>query len=298
MDDERLRVEKLILYFQELLDKAPDNSDPESDEAIERRLLQARITNFERWGREWGSPEFPSPVRLMSSSVIALRLRANPALLGHPKRPTIRIVVIDDRQFARRGIADILESQPDFKVAGEVRNGDSAIEMIRQHKPDVVIMNLKTPVPEGLAAIRAIVPEVYGRRVVVHTMHCPKPLADEILRIGARGYVMEPDLRQNLIDAVVVVLFSGLYVTHNYQEFLIGDPPPQPQPSVQIPLTKREIEIIALLARGKSDREAATELNISLLTAETHRANIMNKLQLHSIQDLVRYAVENKLIEI
>ena len=136
-------------------------------------------------------------------------------------------------------------------------------------------------------------------RVLILTMHASKQLVREILEAGARGYVMKSDAGKELLKAIDTLLEDKLFFTQTISEILLDGFLEKPQPMrPENLLTKRETEIVSLLARGKSNKEVATELNISLRTAETHRANIMNKLQLHSVQDLVRYAVKNKLVEL
>jgi len=211
----------------------------------------------------------------------------------------IRLVIADDHEFIRRGIVSLLESHPGCKVVAEANNGESAVEMVKLHAPDIAILDLSMPGMDGLAATREISKEMPKVRVLILTMHKSKQLVREILEAGARGYVMKEDTGRELIKAIESLLDDKLYFTQTISEILLDGFLEKPQPMrTENLLTKREIEIVSLLSRGKSNKEVATDLNISLRTAETHRANIMNKLQLHSVQDLVRYAVKNKLVEL
>jgi len=203
--------------------------------------------------------------------------------------------------MVRRGLVSLLESHPGWKVVAEAETGEGAIRMVKEHAPDIAILDFQMPNGQvnGLDATREITRETPKVRVLILTMHKNKQLVREILEAGARGYVMKTDTGRELLKAIDTLLEDKLFFTQTISEILLDGFLEKPEPMrTENLLTKREIEIVSLLARGKSNKEVATELNISLRTAETHRANIMNKLQLHSVQDLVRYAVKNKLVEL
>jgi len=212
----------------------------------------------------------------------------------------VRIVIADDHEMVRLGLVTLLESHLGCKVVAQADSGEAAIEMVRLHSPDIAILDISMPGRlDGLAATREISKDMPKVRVLILTMHASKQLVREILEAGARGYVMKSDAARDLITAIDTLLEDKLFFTQTISEILLDGFLEKPQPMrTENLLTKREIEIVSLLARGKSNKEVATDLNISLRTAETHRANIMNKLQLHSVQDLVRYAVKNKLVEL
>ncbi len=211
----------------------------------------------------------------------------------------IRIVIADDHELVRIGIVRLLESHPGCKVVAAVETGEAAIQAAREFAPDIAILDLKMPNGDGLAVTRVLSKEMPKVRVMILTMHFDKNLVREILEAGARGYVTKSDAGRDLLKAIDMLMEDKLFFTPTISEILLDGFLEKPQPMrPENLLTKRETEIVSLLARGKSNKEVATELNISLRTAETHRANIMNKLQLHSVQDLVRYAVKNKLIEL
>ena len=213
----------------------------------------------------------------------------------------IRLVIADDHEVVRRGIVAVLESRPGYKVVGEAETGEDAIKLVKEHAPDIAILDFAMPNGgvDGLAATREIAMAMPKVRVLILTMHKNKQLVREILEAGARGYVMKSDAGKDLLKAIDTLLEDKLFFTQTISEILLDGFLEKPEPMrTENLLTKREIEIVSLLARGRSNKEVATELNISLRTAETHRANIMNKLQLHSVQDLVRYAVKNKLVEL
>jgi DNA-binding NarL/FixJ family response regulator len=212
----------------------------------------------------------------------------------------VRLVIADDHELLRRGLVSLLESQPGWKVVGEAENGEVALELIKQHDPDIAILDIVMPGElNGLRLADKLRVEMPKVRVLILTMHATKDLVHDILKAGARGYVMKSDAARDLVVAVETLLEDKLFFTQTISEILLDGFLEKPQPSrTENMLTKREVEIVQLLAQGKSNKEVATELNISLRTAETHRANIMNKLQLHSVQDLVRYAVKNKMVEL
>jgi len=211
----------------------------------------------------------------------------------------VRIVVVDDHEEVHRGLTSLLEARPGWKIVGGAHDGESAIHVVQELEPDLVITDVSHPGLDGLQITRWITQHLPKVRVVILTMHGSKQLVREILEAGGRGYVMKSDTSRDLIEAIETVLDGKLFFTQTISETLLDgflDKPPAK--GTESLLTKREIAIIGLLTRGKTNREVATELNTSLRTAETHRANIMNKLQLHSVQDLVRYAVKNKLVEL
>jgi DNA-binding NarL/FixJ family response regulator len=213
----------------------------------------------------------------------------------------IRIVIADDHEVVRRGIKSLVESHPGCTVVAEAETGEAAVQALKDHAPDIAILDFAMPNGrvDGLAATREIAKEMPKVRVLILTMHASKQLVREILEAGARGYVMKSDAGKDLLKAIDTLLEDKLFFTQTISEILLDGFLEKPQPMrPENLLTKRETEIVSLLARGKSNKEVATDLNISLRTAETHRANIMNKLQLHSVQDLVRYAVKNKLVEL
>ena len=210
----------------------------------------------------------------------------------------IRLVIADDHELVRRGLTSLLESQSGWKVVAEADNGQTAIEMVKRHDPDIAILDIAMPVLDGLAATREIAKDMPRVHTLILTMHVSKQLVHELLEAGARGYVMKSDTTRDLIKAVNTVVEGKLFFSPTISEILLAGFLEKPQAlCTENLLTKREIEIIQLLSRGKSNKEVATDLNISLRTAETHRANIMHKLQLHSVQDLVHYAMRNKLVE-
>jgi DNA-binding NarL/FixJ family response regulator len=215
--------------------------------------------------------------------------------------PSLRIVIVDDHAVVRRGVRALLEAQKGWEVVAEAANGREAVEMAKRLRPDVVVMDLSLPELTGLEATRQIVKESPGAEVLVLTMHHSEQLARDVLQAGARGYILKSDADQSLIAAVDSLRQHKPFLTSKVTEFVLegymrgtqvaGDGAP---PAI---ITPREREIVQLIAEGQSNKEAAARLGVSVKTIEAHRANIMRKLRLRSISDLVRYAIRNKIVQ-
>jgi DNA-binding NarL/FixJ family response regulator len=211
----------------------------------------------------------------------------------------VRILIVDDHAVVRRGVRALLESQPDWEVSAEATTGREAVDLARRLQPDVVIMDLSLPQLNGLDATRQILKESPRTEVLVLTMHHSEELARNVLQAGARGYVLKSDADQNLIAAVESLRQHRPFLTSTVTAFVLDDyiHRTEDDGAGHPVVTPREREIIQLLAEGKSNKEAASALSVSVKTIEAHRANIMRKLRLRSISDLVRYAIRNKIVQ-
>jgi DNA-binding NarL/FixJ family response regulator len=214
---------------------------------------------------------------------------------------SLRILVVDDHAVVRRGVRSLLESHEDCEVCGEATTGRDAVDQSRQLRPDVVVMDLSLPELNGLDATRQILKDGPGIEVLVLTMHHSEDLARDVLRAGARGYIMKSDSDENLITAVDTLRRHKPFLTSTVTGFVLDDFVRRrdgTQADVSpVDVTSREREIIQLVAEGRSNKEAAATLGISVKTIEAHRANIMRKLQLRTVSDLVRYAIRNKIVQ-
>jgi DNA-binding NarL/FixJ family response regulator len=211
----------------------------------------------------------------------------------------LRILIADDHEVVRRGIRALLETRADWEVVGEAVSGREAVEEGKRLDPDLVIMDISMPEMNGLEATRQLRKAVPDTKVLILSVHDSEQLVREILEAGARGYVLKSDAGRDLVTAVEAVCQNKPFFTAKISEivlegFLKGGGAPDTPKSV---LTAREREIVQLLAEGKSNKEIGEILDISVKTAETHRSHIMSKLNLHSMSDLVRYAVRNQLVE-
>jgi DNA-binding NarL/FixJ family response regulator len=215
---------------------------------------------------------------------------------------TVRILIADDHEVVRRGIRALLETQTGWEVAAEAVTGRQAIEEAKRINPDIVIMDITMPEMNGLEATRQIRKVVPDTEVLILSVHDSEQLVREVLDAGARGYVLKSDAGRDLIAAVETLCQHKPFFTAKIAEMMLegflkgGSATDTNRASLSL-LTTREREIVQLLAEGKSNKEVADILGISVKTVETHRSHVMTKLNLHSMSDLVRYAVRNQLIE-
>ncbi|HZR22916.1 MAG TPA: response regulator transcription factor [Vicinamibacterales bacterium] len=213
---------------------------------------------------------------------------------------SLRILVVDDHAVVRRGVRALLESHAGWEVVAEATNGREALEAVKQHQPDIVVMDLSLPDLNGLDATRQIVSQSPQTEVLVLTMHHSEELAREVLKAGARGYVLKSDADGHLIAAVDALRQHKPFFTSGVTEFMLDGflkTVTDSQQGSKDAVTPRERELIQLLAEGLSNKEAAARLGVSVKTIEAHRANIMRKLHLRSVSDLVRYAIRNKIAQ-
>jgi len=210
-----------------------------------------------------------------------------------------RIIIADDHELVRRGLAMVVAEVNGWEVVAEASNGREAVEQVKIHAPDVTILDLSMPELNGLDATRQIVASHPSARVLILTAHESEQLIREVLGAGAQGYVLKSDAGRTLVNAVEALLDGGTYFTSKVARIVLEGFLNNPNNSGTIPtLSVREREIVQLLAEGSRNKEIARKLEISVKTAETHRSNIMRKMQFDSLSDLVRYAVRNKIIDV
>jgi DNA-binding NarL/FixJ family response regulator len=211
----------------------------------------------------------------------------------------LRILVADDHELIRRGVRGLLLAHA-WRVVGEAVNGWEAVEKAKKLKPDVAIVDIGMPNLDGLEATRQIREAAPNTEVLILTMHESDQLVRRVLEAGARGYVLKSDLARHLVKAVKGVSRGKLFFTPRVFDIVLqgylkaGKEPRRTDPSQARP-TPREAEIIRLLAEGKANKEIAAALGITVRTVETHRAKIMLKLGLHSLTELIHYAIRNEM---
>jgi len=213
--------------------------------------------------------------------------------------PVLRILVADDHQVVRMGLRTLLESKTGWRVCAEAANGREAVERASEFQPDIAVLDIGMPLLNGVEATRQIRKVSPGTEILILTMHDSEQMIQEVLGVGAHRYILKDDADKNLLAAVEALRRHKPYLSSRVTAAVSNRVFPHgggiERSSRQ--LTPREREIVQLLAEGKSNKEIATYLNISVKTAETHRANIMLKLNFHSVTELVRYAVKNKIIQ-
>jgi DNA-binding NarL/FixJ family response regulator len=216
----------------------------------------------------------------------------------------LRILLADDHEIVRRGLCALLQRHEGWEVCGEAVDGREAVEKAKQLKPDVVIVDIGMPNLNGLDATRQLLQHDPNFKVIVLTVTDADQAIREALDAGARGFVLKSDAARDLVSAVEALQSKRMFFTPRVNDLLLagflekGHAISQSQPPSLPTLTAREREVTQLLAEGRSSKEAASLLNLSTKTVETHRSNIMRKLSLHSIRDLVVYAIKNKIIQI
>jgi DNA-binding NarL/FixJ family response regulator len=212
----------------------------------------------------------------------------------------VRILIADDHAVVRRGLRAILESQPEWEVCAEAVNGREAVEQVKRLKPDVVVLDITMPELNGLEATRQILKEAPHTEVLILTMHNTEEVAREALRAGAHSVVLKSDADDELVAAVQALRAHKPYLTPQVTAFVLdrylGKAAKENVSSAGL-LTSREREVIQLVSEGKSNKEVAAALGVGVKTVEAHRASVMHKLRLHSVSELVRYAIRNKIVE-
>lgn len=212
-----------------------------------------------------------------------------------------RILVADDHEVVRRGICALLTAHPGWEVCGEASDGREAVEKAAALKPDVVVLDIGMPGLNGLNAAQQILRTDPKTKILILTMHDSTQVVQEVLQAGARGYLLKSDAGKDLATAVEALQRDRMFFTSKVADLVLQNfrrDKPISEPMVKDTLTLREREVVQLLAEGKSTKEAAVVLGVSVKTAETHRSNIMRKLEIHSVSELVLYAVRNNIVHV
>src|ERR1035441_7014730 len=217
---------------------------------------------------------------------------------------SIRILLADDHRILREGLRSLLAQQPDVSVVGEASGGEEVVALARQLRPDVVIMDVVMPAPDGVPATRLIREELPATKVIALSMHSDRRFVSEMVRAGAQGYLVKDSAFEELNQAVRTVMADRPYLSAAITGTLVEDFVRQASSQERTPLsplhmlTAREQEVLRLLADGKRVKEIAHMLNISTKTVESHRQNVMDKLEIHSTIELTRYALREGLTSI
>jgi DNA-binding NarL/FixJ family response regulator len=214
----------------------------------------------------------------------------------------LRLLVADDHEIVRKGLRTLLEEQPGWKVEAEAVDGRDAVKKANELKPDIAVIDIGMPTLNGLEATRQILKSTGRTKVLILTMHESDPLIRQVLDAGARGYLLKTDASRDLVAAVDAVRRNKTFFTSKVAQMILDGylnkkTQPEDAESPSGRLTPRQREIVQLLAEGKSSKEVAVALGLSVKTAETHRANIMRRLNCHSVSEVVRYAIRSQIIQ-
>jgi DNA-binding NarL/FixJ family response regulator len=212
---------------------------------------------------------------------------------------SLRVLLADDHEIIRKGLRTIIEGQLGWTIVAEVNNGRAAVEQVNQQKPHIAVLDISMPLLNGLEAARRISKSGSETKILILTMHESDALIQQVLETGARGYLLKSDAVRDLVPAMEVVSQNKTFFTSKVSQMILDGYLGKSKEIGEIDplrLTSRQREILQLIAEGKSTKEVASELGMSLETAETHRSNLMRRLDCHTVAELVRYAVRNKII--
>ena len=212
----------------------------------------------------------------------------------------VRILIADDHELIRRGLVASLAERPDWTIVAEAADGRQACELAALHAPDIAVLDLTMPELNGLDVTRHIRASTPKTRILIVTAHESDQLIREVLDAGAMGYVLKSDAGRVLVQAVEALLDERPFFTSKVARFVLDGYLRSAEESASpatVGLSPRERHIVQLLAEGSNNKEVARTLQLSVKTVETHRSNIMRKMEFGSLADLVRYAIRNKIVD-
>ena len=209
-----------------------------------------------------------------------------------------KIVIADDHKIMREGLKALIEKQPDMEVAAEAQDGLTATKLARKLLPQVIIMDIGMPEMNGNDATRQIISENKERKIIALSMHSDRRFVLEMLKAGASGYLLKDSAFEELVNAVHTVMSGQSYLSPRITDIVVKEylyNLPKSESTVFTVLTAREREVLQLLAEGKSTKQIASTLNLSVKTVETHRQQIMDKLEIRTVAELTKYAIREGL---
>lgn len=213
----------------------------------------------------------------------------------------INVFLVDDHQMFRQGLFSMLNNTEGFQVVGEASDGQNAIKNIEKLRPDIVLLDLALPVLDGIEVTKRLKKSIPKTRVLILSMHADRFFAIEALKAGANGYMLKEESYGQMLDAIRSVLKGKTFITPQLEESVMKDFIQIARHSTESPgdtLTEREREILQLITEGRTSQQIAELLFISASTVDTHRKNIMAKLDIHSVAGLVKYAIKHKIVTI
>lgn len=222
-------------------------------------------------------------------------------------KPTIKVLLADDHKIVREGLRSLLEEESDLQVVGEASDGREAVQLAGESGPDVVVMDVGMPHLNGIEATRQILRRPDHPRVIALSMHSDRRFMTEMLRAGASGYLLKDAASEELIGAIRTVAEGKVYLSPQIADVMVDDYVRRlpgdaagsiGAPGVFVTLTPREREVLQLMAEGLATKQVAAALHVSIKTVETHRRQIMEKLQLYSVAELTKYAIREGLTSV
>ncbi len=212
----------------------------------------------------------------------------------------VKVFIADDHKMFREGLKSQINNVEDMAVVGEASNGREAVKMVETLKPDVVLLDIAMPLLNGIDAARHILKCLPDIKIIMLSMHADQVYVMEALKAGAGGYLLKEESFEQLIEAIKTVSYGKIYLSKSLEDTMVEDIVRQLRQGETAKkadlLTDREREVLQLIAEGKTSREMADILDIGVSTVDTHRKNIMDKLSIHTVAGLVRYAIKNKII--
>jgi len=212
-----------------------------------------------------------------------------------------KILIADDHKLFRDGLKTLINKHPEIEVVGEAEDGLSAVALAQKLKPDVVLMDISMPDLNGIEATRKILSERPEIKIIILSMHFDRRFVTEALKAGALGYLLKDSTVEELVQTIHAVKSDQIYLSDKINDVVIKDyikMAKSAESSAYTVLSAREREVLQLLAEGKATKEIAAKLNVSVKTIETHRKQIMNKLNIHSIAELTKYAIREGLTQL
>ena len=217
-------------------------------------------------------------------------------------RDIIKVILADDHRIFRKGLKSLLSEKKNIEVLAEADNGDEALEAVKKYKPEIVVMDIAMPKMDGIEATRQIREQFPDTEVVILSMHAKKAYIDQVLKAGAKGYVLKDSDEENLLSAIDTVHNGGYYLDSPVADQVLSDyfrdKSKRELKKQSDPLSEREREVLRLLAEGHSNQEVADTLYISRKTVENHRANIVRKTGIQGQVGLAKYAARIGLIDL
>ncbi len=214
----------------------------------------------------------------------------------------ISVLIVEDHTMVREGLQTLLKLEPDLEVVGEARDGREAVAMARKLRPDVILMDIAMPGLNGLEATRQLLKELPASRIIILTAHCDDAYVNSAVASGAAGFLLKQDSTHDVCRAIREVHRGGIHYSPSIAKRFVRTNPRTRDRSGKIQrkaslLTSREMEVLQLIAEGKTNKEAAADLGISIKTVEKHRGHLMNKLDIHDTAGLTRHAIAEGIIE-